>query len=275
MNAHVFTLSELIAAKIWLPRKVFMAPVNSTSWQVSEDKRVPIHHYTKDSEHWRCRVCHVLTPNSQSDECSNGHVPRIVRQLDGDESCSSYDEESSASSSSDSSSDYDSDFSGSRHKSTCDPDDNEADVVPKGMSEEAIPLTLKKLPPLVISATRTQFKDHEDFLKYRRQKNNEYTKLLTQGYGIHAFSVIDQNHIRDHNRERKKILRARKEAELKKMMETKTRSVDYKQEKSLNCGVGDSDRGQRMDMDTSSSSSTDSDWWDSHRNEDSNTENDA
>ena len=83
LNSHIITMAELIAAKRWLPHKVFMAAVNSTSWQVSEDKRVPMYHYTKDSEYWVCRICNVHTPNHHSDSCANGHTQRLVRQTDG------------------------------------------------------------------------------------------------------------------------------------------------------------------------------------------------
>lgn len=100
MYAHVVTLNELVAAKLWLPKKVFLAPANANSWQLCENKRAPIYHYTKDSETWRCRVCRTHTPNRKTTRCLNGHATRIVRQASGDDSCSSYDRESSVADSS-------------------------------------------------------------------------------------------------------------------------------------------------------------------------------
>lgn len=178
-----------------------MAPINSTSWQVSEDKRVPIHHYIKDSEFWRCRVCRVCTPNHLTEECLNGHVPRIVRALDGDESCSSYDEESFASSSSDSS-DYDSDLSGSDN-GQCTDSMSPAKLSPtkkKQMTQDELEEKLKKLPKVSVSVTQITFSSIKELVEYRRKKCNELKKLRTLGYGIGIFSETDQAHVRVHHR---------------------------------------------------------------------------
>lgn len=189
MNAHVITLTELIGAKLWLPRKVFIAPVNSNSWQVSEDKRIPIYHYTKDSESWRCRICRVLTPNDRTMQCLNGHVPRVIRQTEGNDSCSSIGEESSSSSDSSSDSDTSSD-DGSEVAGT------DGSHIRKNTNNDGEHET-------VMTAERRKFRNAREKLEYRRKVYGEYRKLLQEGYGINAHSEEDRRHIRAYNVKRR------------------------------------------------------------------------
>ena len=188
MNAHVITLTELIDAKLWLPRKVFIAPVNSNSWQVSEDKRIPIYHYTKDSESWRCRVCRVLTPNDRTMQCLNGHVPRVIRQTEGNDSCSSYGEESSSSSDSSSDSDTSSD-EGSEVGGT----GRIRNVVGNGGDHDA-----------ALASEKSKFQNDREMLEYRHRAYCEYRKLLKEGYGINVHSEEDRQHIRAYFNMRRK-----------------------------------------------------------------------